>query len=103
MLSKRLGDLVLGEDPKLRARVLMTLLATYGYAVSTGVLLYLLHTGLVSSSMAMPLVALMWTGVPVFYLLVRTELSVRLGSPGMDLPQCLFAMTCKAAANPLLN
>ncbi|MGC4061855.1 MAG: diguanylate cyclase [Aquabacterium sp.] len=25
---------------------------------------------------------------------MRTELSVRLGSPGMDLPQCMFAMTC---------
>jgi diguanylate cyclase (GGDEF)-like protein len=94
MLSKRLGDVILGTDPKLRGRVSMTLLATYGYAVSTAVLLYLLHNNLVSSRMAMPLVAFMWTGVPVFYLLVRTELSVRLGSPGMDLPQCMFAMTC---------
>jgi len=98
MLSKRLGNLILGEDPKLRARVSMTLLATYGYAVSTAVLLYLLHANLVSSSMAMPLVALMWTGVPLFYLLVRTGLSERLGSPGMDLPQCMFAMACILAA-----
>ena len=98
MLSKRLGDLILGEDPKLRSRVSMTLLATYGYAVSTAVLLYLLHENLVSSRMAMPLVALMWTGVPIFYLLVRTGLSERLGSPGMDLPQCMFAMACILAA-----
>ena len=70
----------------------MTLLATYAYAISTALLLYLLHAHLVSSRMTMPLVALMWTGVPIFYLLVRTGLSTRLGSPGMDLPQCLFAM-----------
>ena len=92
MLPQRLSDLILGQDPKLRARVSMTLLATYGYAVSTSLLLYLLHENLVSSRMAMPLVALMWTGVPIFYLLVRTGLSARLGSPGMDLPQCMFAM-----------
>ncbi|MBI3380556.1 MAG: GGDEF domain-containing protein [Aquabacterium sp.] len=88
----KLSDLVLGTEPKLRARVAMTLLALYGYAACTGILLYLVHIQEVPSRTAMPLVAFMWTGVPLFYLLVRTGISNRLGSPGMDLPQCLFAM-----------
>ncbi|MGQ0597974.1 GGDEF domain-containing protein [Aquabacterium sp.] len=88
----KLSDLVLGTDPKLRARVAMTLLALYGYAACTGILLYLVHIQQVPARTAMPLVAFMWTGVPLFYLLVRTGISKRLGSPGMDLPQCLFAM-----------
>lgn len=88
----KLSDLVLGTEPKLRARVAMTLLALYGYAACTGILLYLVHIQEVPARTAMPLVAFMWTGVPLFYLLVRTGISNRLGSPGMDLPQCLFAM-----------
>ncbi len=88
----KLSDLVLGTEPKLRARVTMTLLALYGYAACTGILLYLVHIREVPARTAMPLVAFMWTGVPLFYLLVRTGISKRLGSPGMDLPQCLFAM-----------
>jgi len=88
----KLSDLVLGTEPKLRARVAMTLLALYGYAACTGILLYLVHIQQVPARTAMPLVAFMWTGVPLFYLLVRTGISNRLGSPGMDLPQCLFAM-----------
>lgn len=88
----KLSDLVLGTEPKLRARVTMTLLALYGYAACTGILLYLVHIQEVPARTAMPLVAFMWTGVPLFYLLVRTGISKRLGSPGMDLPQCLFAM-----------
>lgn len=88
----QLSDLVLGTEPKLRARVTMTLLALYGYAACTGILLYLVHIKEVPSRSALPLVAFMWTGVPIFYLLVRTGVSNRLGSPGMDLPQCLFAM-----------
>jgi diguanylate cyclase (GGDEF)-like protein len=92
MSSNRLGDLILGKEPKLRARVTMTLLAVYGYVACTAILLYLVNAGLVNSRAAIPLVVFMWTGVPAFYLLVRTGLSCRLGSPGMDLPQCLFAM-----------
>lgn len=88
----KLGDLIFGQDPKLRARVTMTLLAVYGYAASTAVLLYLVSANLVSARSAIALVIFMWTGVPIFYLLVRTGLSRRLGSPGMDLPQCMFAM-----------
>lgn len=88
----KLGDLIFGQDPKVRARVTMTLLAVYGYAASTAVLLYLVNTKLVAAHAAIPLVIFMWTGVPIFYLLVRTGISNRLGSPGMDLPQCMFAM-----------
>ncbi|MBI5926781.1 MAG: GGDEF domain-containing protein [Aquabacterium sp.] len=88
----KLGDLIFGQDPKVRARVTMTLLAVYGYAASTAVLLYLVNTNLVAAHAAIPLVIFMWTGVPIFYLLVRTGMSNRLGSPGMDLPQCMFAM-----------
>lgn len=88
----KLGDLIFGQDPKVRARVAMTLLAVYGYAASTAVLLYLVNTKLVAAHAAIPLVIFMWTGVPIFYLLVRTGISNRLGSPGMDLPQCMFAM-----------
>lgn len=91
-LIDAVSDLVLGTDPKLRARVSMTLVAVYGYAASTAVLLYLLSADLVSSRAALPLIIFMWTGVPLFYLLVRTDISSRLGSPGMDLAQCLFAM-----------
>lgn len=89
---RKLGNLILGVEPKLRARVGMTLLAMWGYVACTGLLIYLVQIGMVPSRTAMPLVAFMWTGVPVFYVLVRTGLSRRLGSPGMDLPQCLFAM-----------
>ena len=89
---------MLGTDPKLRARVSMTLVAVYGYVASTAVLLYMMSAQLVTSSSAMPLIVFMWTGVPVFYALVRSQLSVRLGSPGLDLAQCLFAMASILAA-----
>ncbi len=91
-LSTRFSDLVLGQDPKLRARVSMTLLAVYGYAVSTAVLLYLMSIDMLNAQAAIFLIVFMWTGVPTFYLLVRSGLSKKLGSPGMDLPQCMFAM-----------
>ena len=105
--TSHLGDLctlVLGQDPKLRARVSMTLIAVYGYAVCSGLLVYLLTTDLVVSRLgALWLLAYMWTGVPIFYLLVRTGVSSKLGSPGLDLAQCLFAMSAIVASYYILG
>lgn len=85
-------NLVLGADRKVRARVQLTMIAVYGYTVSSLLLVYGMSIGLVERGPGEWLLAYMLVGVTCFYLLVRTDLSTRLGNPGMDLPQCLYAI-----------
>lgn len=85
-------NLVLGADRKVRARVQLTMIAVYGYTVSALLLVYGMDIGLVERGPGEWLLAYILVGVTGFYLLVRTDLSTRLGNPGMDLPQCLYAI-----------
>ncbi|NBD19140.1 diguanylate cyclase [Aquabacterium fontiphilum] len=89
---RRLLDLVLGTEPKLRGRVKLSMIAVYGYVISSMLLAYGMDIGLVEQGWGWVLMAYIWVGMPTFYLLVRTDLSSRLGNPGMDLPQCLYAI-----------
>jgi len=91
-LERRLLNIALGADPKLRGRVKLSLIAVYGYVISSMLLAYGMHIGLVERDWGNVLMAYIWIGMPAFYLLVRTDLSSRLGNPGMDLPQCLYAI-----------
>jgi diguanylate cyclase (GGDEF)-like protein len=91
-LIQGLGDLILGREPKVRRRVSLTMIAVYGYTVSSALLVYAIHIGLVARQPGEWLMAYIWTGMPLFYLLVRSDWSSRLGNPGMDLPQCLYAV-----------
>ena len=88
----RIGDLILGTDRKVRMRVTLAMIAFYGYSVSSLLLLFALHIGLVAQEPGLWLLSYMWTGMITFYVLVRTSWSTRLGNPGMDLPQCLYAI-----------
>ncbi len=87
----RIGDLVMGTDRKVRMRVTLAMIAFYGYSISSLLLLFAIDIGLVARVPGLWLMAYMWTGMTTFYVLVRTDWSSRLGNPGMDLPQCLYA------------
>lgn len=87
----RLRNLVLGNDRKVRMRVTLAMIAFYGYTISSMLLLFAIDIGLVARQQGLWLFAFMWTGMITFYVLVRTDWSSRLGNPGMDLPQCLYA------------
>ncbi len=87
----RLGDLVLGTERKVRMRVTLAMIAFYGYSISSLLLLFAIDIGLVARQPGLWLMAYMWVGMTTFYVLVRTDWSSRLGNPGMDLPQCLYA------------
>ncbi|MDE2401058.1 MAG: GGDEF domain-containing protein [Burkholderiales bacterium] len=97
-LLHRLDQLILGSQHKLRIRVKLTLIALYGYAVSTGVLLYGMHIDMIPPQAGRWLCAYLWIGPPVFYLLVRTGWSTRLARPGLDVPQSLYALVGILAA-----
>lgn len=87
----RISDLVLGVDRKVRIRVSLAMIAFYGYSMSSLLLLFAIDIGLVDRQQGLWLLAYIWVGMTTFYVLVRTDLSSRLGNPGMDLPQCLYA------------
>lgn len=87
----RLGDLVLGTERKVRTRVTLAMIAFYGYSINSLLLLFAIDIGLVARQPGLWLMAYMWVGMTTFYVLVRTDWSSRLGNPGMDLPQCLYA------------
>ncbi|RZI80950.1 MAG: GGDEF domain-containing protein [Rubrivivax sp.] len=88
---QRIGDLVLGTDRKVRLRVTISLIAFYGYSISSLLLLFAIDIGLIQRTPGLWLLTYIWVGMSTFYLLVRTDWSSRLGNPGMDLPQCLYA------------
>ena len=88
---KRIGDLILGTDRKVRMRVTLAMIAFYGYSISSLLLLFAIDIGLVERQQGLWLMTYIWVGMGTFYLLVRTDWSSRLGNPGMDLPQCLYA------------
>jgi len=87
----RIGNAVMGVDRKMRARITLTLIAFYGYSVSSLLLLFAIDIGLVNRVQGHWLLVYIWTGMTTFYILVRTDWSTRLGNPGMDLPQTLYA------------
>lgn len=89
---RALNDLVLGADRRVRERVRLSMIAVWGYSVSSVLLVYAMHIGLVERGPGEALMAYMWIGMSTFYLLVRSNWSSRMGSPGMDLPQCLYAL-----------
>ncbi|CAH0350778.1 diguanylate cyclase domain-containing protein [Aquabacterium sp. CECT 9606] len=88
---KRIGDLILGTERKVRMRVTLAMIAFYGYSISSLLLLFAIDIGLVERQQGLWLMTYIWVGMGTFYLLVRTDWSSRLGNPGMDLPQCLYA------------
>ncbi|MGH6646300.1 diguanylate cyclase domain-containing protein [Aquabacterium sp.] len=90
-LITRIGDAVLGTDRKVRLRVTLAMIAFYGYSISSMLLLFAIDIGLVKRGPGLWLLVYMWAGMITFYTLVRTDWSSRLGNPGMDLPQCLYA------------
>ncbi|WP_374315471.1 diguanylate cyclase [Aquabacterium sp.] len=87
-----LNTWLLGTERHQRMRVKMTLIALYGYVVSTALLFYGMDIDLVNPRHGWWLIAYIWTGVPVFYLLVRTGWASRLGNPSLDLHQSLYAL-----------
>jgi diguanylate cyclase (GGDEF)-like protein len=90
-LFTRIGNAVLGTDRKVRLRVTLAMIAFYGYTISSMLLLFAIDIKLVERKPGLWLMAYMWAGMACFYTLVRTDWSSRLGNPGMDLPQCLYA------------
>lgn len=92
-----LVDLLLSRDPQIRSRLVFSWIAIYGYSAGSIVLLLAAHMGLVHARSVYWLLGFIWTGVFTFYLLVRTGRSSRLGYPGMDFPQCIFALIAMMA------
>ena len=93
----RLVNLLLSQDPKIRSRLVFSWIAIYGYAAGSLVLLLAAHMGVIAAPPVYWLLGFIWLGVSTFYLLVRSGWSSRLGYPGMDFPQCLFALAAMMA------
>ncbi|MGE5452008.1 MAG: GGDEF domain-containing protein [Acidobacteriota bacterium] len=97
-LLPRLVNLLLSQEPKIRSRLIFSWIAIYGYAAGSIVLLMAAHFGLIRAQPVYWLLGAIWIGVTSFYLMVRSGWSSRLGYPGMDFPQCLFALGAMMAA-----
>jgi len=94
-----LGNLVLGHEPRLRMRVIMALVGVYGYTISSALLAYAMHIGLVDPAYGWWLFAYLHVGSLGFYALVRSGWSVRLGgSANLEFEQALYAVGAILAA-----
>ncbi len=93
----RLVNLLLSQDPKIRSRLVFSWIAIYGYAAGSLVLLLAAHMDVIAAPPVYGLLGFIWLGVSTFYFLVRSGWSSRLGYPGMDFPQCLFALAAMMA------
>lgn len=97
-LLSRITDILLSSDPKIRSRLVFSWIAIYGYVAGSIVMLLAAHLQMVNAEHAYWLIGFVWLGVITFYSLVRSGWSSRLGYPGMDFPQCIFALTAMMAA-----
>lgn len=97
-LLSRITDVLLSRDPKIRSRLVFSWIAIYGYVAGSIVMLLAAHLNLVHAQHAYWLLGFVWVGVTTFYSLVRSGWSSRLGYPGMDFPQCIFALAAMMAA-----
>jgi diguanylate cyclase len=92
-LSPRLVNFVLGAPGHLRVRVSQTLLSVLVFTVFAGVLHGQVTAGMIPLARANALIAFNLSSSFIFYLLIRSGLSLRMSSdPALTLPQCLFAM-----------
>lgn len=98
MLHPRITDILLSRDPKIRSRLVFSWIAIYGYAAGSMVMLLAAHLHLVDTKHTYWLMLFVWIGVITFYSLVRSGWSSRLGYPGMDFPQCIFALIAMMGA-----
>jgi diguanylate cyclase (GGDEF)-like protein len=90
-LLQRLGDLVLGTDPKLRSRVAVGFLPTLIYLAWCAMLLVGARLGFIELAAARFMLAYSVVGMFAFYPWVRSGASARLQDSGLVLPQMLFA------------
>lgn len=89
---RRLTDVFISRDPKIRSRLIFSWFAIYGYAAGSIVLALSVKMGLVPAQPVYWLLLYVWSGVLVFYGLVRSGWSTRIGYPGLDVPQSIFAL-----------
>lgn len=89
---RRLTDVFISRDPKIRSRLIFSWFAIYGYAAGSIVLALSVKMGLVPAQPVYWLLLYVWSGVVVFYGLVRSGWSTRIGYPGLDVPQCIFGL-----------
>ncbi len=89
---RRLTDVFISRDPKIRSRLIFSWFAIYGYAAGSIVLALSVKMGLVPAQPVYWLLLYVWCGVLVFYGLVRSGWSTRIGYPGLDVPQSIFAL-----------
>ncbi len=91
--SPWLVNFVLGPPGHLRVRVSQTLLSLLVFTVFAGVLHGQVRAGMIPLARANALIAFNLSSSFIFYLLIRSGLSLRMSSdPALTLPQCLFAM-----------
>lgn len=89
---RHLTDLFVSRDPKIRSRLIFSWFAIYGYAAGSLVLWLSVELGLVPGPAVYWLLAYIWSGVALFYGLVRSGWSTRIGYPGLDVPQSIFGL-----------
>lgn len=100
-LMARLGDVVLGQDPRMRLRLMRTLISSFVYALCIGGQAWAAAQGLVSPSAALLFGAAMGAGNFGFYLLIRSGASTEWRDPAVSLPQSVFAIGSVAIAYSL--
>jgi len=92
-LPSSLVDFLLGPPGHLRVRVSQTLLSLVVFTAFAGVLHGQVLAGMIPLTRACALTVFNLGGAFLFYVLIRSGLSLRMSSdPALTLPQCLFAM-----------
>jgi diguanylate cyclase len=92
-LPPPLVDFLLGPPGHLRVRVSQTLLSLVVFTAFAGVLHGQVMAGMIPLARASALTVFNLGGAFLFYLLIRSGLSLRMSSdPALTLPQCTFAM-----------
>ena len=101
--ARRIADIVLGTEPRLRTRISFVLLAMVLYFCWILMHLYCIGQGYLSVPAALPFVmAYDCVGMLAFYPLVRSGLTARLADPALILPQILYGSVAAALSYALI-
>lgn len=99
---ERLGDLILGTDPKMRLAVRLGLLPSGIYVAWCVMHIFAVRFGFESQSTANWLTVSHIIGIVAFYPLVRSGYTMRFQDSGLVLPQILYASAEAIVGYPLI-
>jgi diguanylate cyclase len=96
--TRRLGDVLLGTDPKQRLRISRSLTAASVYLICVALMGYACLTGFMAWREAIELSAAILLNVLIWYGVLRSGLNKRFADPALTLPQIMAALTVISGA-----